>query len=170
MTLKLSSGGILFCTSSFKKTWRLGVLALAVGSAVGCVPIRQTFPKNKPSGSAGVQYLDPKDYKKVSADAWKNEMEGLASWYGEEFNGRETASGEIFDMNQYTAAHKTLSLGTVVKVLNLENGKSTEVRINDRGPFVKGRIIDLSRTAARAIGLRGAGTARVKLEVKSQPK
>lgn len=96
-------------------------------------------------------------------------MEGIASWYGEDFNGRLTANGEVYDMYKFTAAHKTLPLGTVVKVTNLDNGKTVEVRINDRGPYVQGRIIDLSRTAGRAIGMREAGTAKVKLEVVHWP-
>jgi rare lipoprotein A len=93
------------------------------------------------------------------------EQEGLASWYGGKFQGRRTASGEIFDTNQFTAAHKTLAFGTIVKVTNLENGQTTVVRINDRGPFIPGRIIDLSRAAAAAIGLAGQGVARVRIEV-----
>jgi rare lipoprotein A len=97
-------------------------------------------------------------------------MEGVASWYGADFNGRLTASGEVYDMYEYTAAHKTLPLGTVVKVTNLESGKSTEVRINDRGPYVEGRIIDLSRTAGRAIGIRETGITKVKLEIVRMPK
>jgi rare lipoprotein A len=92
------------------------------------------------------------------------EQEGLASWYGGKFQGRQTASGEIFDTNELTAAHKTLAFGTVVKVTNLENGKSTVVRINDRGPFIPGRIIDLSRAAAVAIGAAGKGVAKVRIE------
>jgi rare lipoprotein A len=108
--------------------------------------------------------------KPISKDDWKNEMEGYASWYGADFNGHLTANGEVYDMYAYTAAHKTLPLGTVVKVTNEENGMTTEVRINDRGPYVAGRVIDLSRTAGRAIGMREAGTAKVKLEVKQWPK
>jgi rare lipoprotein A len=97
-------------------------------------------------------------------------MEGIASWYGEDFNGRLTASGEVYDMYAMTAAHKTLPLGTIVKVTNEENGKSVEVKINDRGPYVKGRVIDMSKTAGRAIGMREAGTAQVKIEVVRWPK
>jgi rare lipoprotein A len=97
-------------------------------------------------------------------------MEGVASWYGEDFNGRLTASGEVYDMYKLTAAHKTLPLGTTVKVTNLDNGKTVEVKVNDRGPYVRGRIIDLSRTAGRAIDIRGTGTAKVKLEVVRWPK
>ena len=88
---------------------------------------------------------------------------GKASWYGRKFHGRPTASGEVFDMNKKSAAHKTLPMGTYVKVVNLFNKKELIVRINDRGPFVKGRIIDLSRAAAREIGLIGPGVAGVKI-------
>ncbi|NPV83837.1 MAG: septal ring lytic transglycosylase RlpA family protein [Candidatus Aminicenantes bacterium] len=90
---------------------------------------------------------------------------GIASWYGQEFHGRPTSSREIFDQNDLTAAHPTLPFGTMVLVTNLENGRQVTVRINDRGPFVKGRIIDLSYAAARLLGLIGPGTARVRLEV-----
>jgi rare lipoprotein A len=84
---------------------------------------------------------------------------GVASWYGRDFHGRKTANGEIYNMYAMTAAHKTLPLGTHVRVRNLNNGKTVNVRINDRGPFVRGRIIDLSYEAARRIGLVGPGTA-----------
>ncbi|MRI58855.1 MAG: septal ring lytic transglycosylase RlpA family lipoprotein [Epsilonproteobacteria bacterium] len=90
---------------------------------------------------------------------------GIASWYGEDFHGKRTSNGEIYDMYDLTAAHKTLPMNTMVKVTNLRNGKSVVVRINDRGPFVAGRIIDLSYAAAKRIGLVGAGTAPVELEV-----
>ena len=90
---------------------------------------------------------------------------GMASWYGPNFQGKPTANGETFDTNKLTAAHKTLPFGTIVKVTNLSNGKSVNVRINDRGPFVKGRIIDLSRAAARDIDMLTQGVARVRLEI-----
>jgi rare lipoprotein A len=88
---------------------------------------------------------------------------GVASWYGPGFHGRRTASGERYDMRALTAAHQSLPFGTIVEVRNLENGKATRVRINDRGPFKKNRIIDLSRAAAQAIGMIGPGTALVEL-------
>jgi len=94
---------------------------------------------------------------------------GYASWYGGKFQGRKTANGEIFDTNQLTAAHRTLPFGTLVKVTNMGNGLSVTVRINDRGPFVEGRIIDLSRAAADAIGMMGSGVAYVSVEVVSSP-
>jgi peptidoglycan lytic transglycosylase len=88
---------------------------------------------------------------------------GLASWYGHPYHGRPTASGEIYNMYDITAAHRTLPFGTRVRVHNLENGRTVDVRINDRGPFVAGRIIDLSYSAAQAIGM--PGIARVQLEI-----
>ena len=90
---------------------------------------------------------------------------GVASWYGNEFHGRPTSSGEVFDTNDLTAAHRSLPFGTLVMVTNLANDRSVVVRINDRGPFVRGRIIDLSYAAARVLGLVGPGTGRVRLEV-----
>ena len=91
----------------------------------------------------------------------------MASWYGgtDGFEGKPTASGEVYDGGQLTAAHRDLPLGTVLDVTNLETGKMTRVRINDRGPFVKGRIIDLSRAAAREVDLIGPGTASVRVSV-----
>ena len=94
---------------------------------------------------------------------------GQASWYGGKFQGRKTANGEIFDTNKLTAAHKTLPFGTVVNVTNLKNDLQVEVRINDRGPFVGGRVIDLSRAAADAIDMTLSGIGLVKVEIVSLP-
>lgn len=88
---------------------------------------------------------------------------GLASFYAESYNGRKTANGEIFHSSAMTAAHKTLPFGTKVKVTNLKNGKSVKVRINDRGPFVTGRIIDLTRAAAKKIDMVNDGVVKVKI-------
>lgn len=88
---------------------------------------------------------------------------GKASWYGKKFHGRKTANGEIYNMYAMTAAHKTLPLGTCVRVKNLQNNKEIDVRINDRGPFVRGRIIDLSFTGAKKLGIVGPGTALVQV-------
>lgn len=90
---------------------------------------------------------------------------GVASYYGKRFHGRLTANGERFNMNAMTAAHKTLPFGTKVRVTNSRNGRSVVVRINDRGPFIRGRTIDLSRGAAQKIGMISTGHARVKLEI-----
>ncbi|MFQ5927465.1 MAG: septal ring lytic transglycosylase RlpA family protein [Terriglobia bacterium] len=94
---------------------------------------------------------------------------GLASWYGDPFHGRRTASGEIFNKRKFTAAHRTLPFHTWVRVTNLENGQFTTVRINDRGPFIEGRIIDLSQATAQALDMIGAGTALVRLDVIQKP-
>lgn len=90
---------------------------------------------------------------------------GKASWYGPGFHGNKTANGEIFNQNKLTAAHRSLPLGTKAEVTNLENGKKVEVKINDRGPYVKNRTIDLSRAAAKKLGMQEDGIARVKIEV-----
>ena len=95
--------------------------------------------------------------------------EGVASWYGDPFNGRHTSNGEIYDMHQMTAAHRTLPFGAIVRVTNMRNGKQTEVRITDRGPFVANRVIDLSLSAAQAIEMVGPGTAPVRLELIGGP-
>ena len=157
------------------------LLVVFVLGLVGCVPIRQTIYSDKHSSNSGnkhfpyadmkgnAQYEDPNDFKNLGPDAWRNEMEGIASWYGSDFHGKLTSSGEIYNMYDMTAAHKTLPLGTVVKVNNLENGKSVEVRINDRGPYVRGRIIDLSKAAEQSLGIGGNGTARVHLDIVKWP-
>jgi len=93
----------------------------------------------------------------------------VASWYGFPFQGRRTSNGEIYEMHEFTAAHRTLPFNTVVRVTNLRNGKQTEVRINDRGPFVANRVIDLSLSAAQEIDIVGTGTAPVHLDIISGP-
>jgi len=91
-------------------------------------------------------------------------QEGIASWYGKDFHGKKTSNGEVYDMHAMTAAHKTLPLGVFVKVRNRDNGHEAVVRVNDRGPFVKNRIIDLSYTAAKKLGVDKKGTAPVRIE------
>ncbi len=117
-------------------------MAAAVVVAAGCGIVREPAP---PPVVGGVQV-------------------GVASWYGPGFHGNRTANGEIYDQYELTAAHPTLPLGTRAMVTNLHNGRAVEVRINDRGPFVGGRVIDLSYAAARSIGMVGPGTARVRVE------
>lgn len=94
---------------------------------------------------------------------------GVASWHGPNFNGKKTANGEIFNMRDLTAAHRTLPFNSLLRVQNLDNGKTTEVRINDRGPFAKNRIIDLSRRAAEQLDMIGPGTANVRLYLMNDP-
>ena len=94
---------------------------------------------------------------------------GNASWYGGKFHGRKTASGERFNKHSFTGAHKKLPFGSIIRVTNLRNGKDVYIRVNDRGPFVKGRIVDLSLAAAEAISFNGRGVIRVKVEIVSLP-
>ncbi len=95
---------------------------------------------------------------------------GIASWYGEDFDGNPTASGEVYDMNGLTAAHPSLPLGTKVKVTNLRNKRSTILRVNDRGPYVQGRLIDVSKAAAYSMGFMASGLALVEVKVVRYPK
>jgi len=111
----------------------------------------------KPYQVAGVWYYPREDYD--------YDETGIASWYGPGFHAKLTANGEIYDQNDVTAAHKTLPLPSLVRVTNLENGRSLVVRINDRGPFVNGRIIDLSRRSGQLLGIDGKGTAKVRVQV-----
>lgn len=101
----------------------------------------------------------------LTSPAEASKPEGIASYYGKKFHGRKTASGQIYDMNALTAAHRSLKFGTKVKVTNLSNRKSVVVIITDRGPFIKGRIIDLSVAAAKKIGMINSGIAKVRLEI-----
>ncbi len=94
-----------------------------------------------------------------------HELSGLASYYADDFHGKTTANGEVFDMEALTAAHRTLPFGSVLRVTNLENGKEVTVRVNDRGPFVGDRVIDLSLAAARELGLEASGVAKVSIDV-----
>jgi rare lipoprotein A len=119
-----------------------------------------------PSG-ANIQKVsvEPDGRKKSAKPAAKHALNGRASWYGGGFHGKKTASGEIYDQSKFTAAHKTLPLGTKARVTNLDNGSAVEVEINDRGPFIEGRIIDLSRAAAGALGFVESGTAPVQVKL-----
>lgn len=105
----------------------------------------------------------PEELEVVRTPGWREIGRGRASWYGKPFHGRRTASGEVFNMNDLTAAHRTLPFGTRLRVLNPATGQEVVVRINDRGPFTRGRVIDLSRAAAASLGLIRAGVATVVL-------
>lgn len=107
--------------------------------------------------------IDGKWYK--PQEAYEFEETGIASWYGAEFHGKRTANGEIFDKNELTAAHRTLQMPSFVRVTNLENGRSIVVRVNDRGPFKRGRVMDVSSKAADLLGFKNKGTAKIKLQV-----
>ena len=122
---------------------------------------RRTPPPEKQEVKKGRSVPEAKIEKMES----KGVQYGVASWYGGEFHGRATSSGEVYDMYQLTCAHNTLPLGTIVMVTNLENRRSLELKVNDRGPFVKERIIDVSYAAAQMLGMWEKGTAPVKVEV-----
>jgi rare lipoprotein A len=149
------------------------ILGLCLIVALAACSRRQvampTGPKGgvKTSGQAGKSATKEytvfgKTYKPMTSASGYQE-EGRASWYGSKFHGRLTSNKEVYNMEKMTAAHKTLPFNTWVKVENLDNGRSTTVRVNDRGPFVDDRVIDLSRAAARDIGMIGPGTAMVRL-------
>lgn len=132
-----------------------GVGGPARMSGDASLPSDIPYKLGKPYVVGGVRYVprDDRSYDRV----------GMASWYGKEFHGRRTATGRPFDMYELTAAHRTLPTGTQVRVTNLENGRSVIVVIADRGPFSKGRIIDLSWAAASQLGFVAKGTARVRV-------
>ncbi|MEA3241082.1 MAG: septal ring lytic transglycosylase RlpA family protein [Pseudomonadota bacterium] len=109
------------------------------------------------------------DYSLPKQSRLIKSQEGIASWYGKDFHGRKTSNGDIYDMHKLTAAHKELPLGSRVRVINLENRRQVEVLINDRGPFVRGRIIDLSYAAAKALDMVDQGTALVRIILLSPP-
>lgn len=131
----------------------LGVVPMLIGCSSTA---RFTSEKKNPD----VRYSATKNGK---ADS-KTVMQGMASYYGPKYHGRKTASGEVFDMYQFTAAHQQLPFGTKLKVTNLSNGKSVMVRVNDRGPFVGNRILDLSYGAAKQLDMLSSGVTEVKLE------
>ena len=115
------------------------------------------YKVGKPYQIGDVWYYPKVDYAYVET--------GIGSWYGSQFDGRDTANGETFDMNNVSAAHRTLPLPSIVRVINLENGRALNVRVNDRGPFARGRIIDLSRRAAQLLGFEKQGTAKVRVKL-----
>lgn len=123
---------------------------------------KSTTPSKKPPATQRPYTVDGVEYTPIaSADGFV--QTGVASWYGDKFHGRKTSNGETYNMFDMTAAHKTLPMNTWVSVQNLENDRKIVVRINDRGPFVTGRVIDLSYTGAKEIGIADPGTAKVKV-------
>ncbi|MDX8380680.1 MAG: septal ring lytic transglycosylase RlpA family protein [Ghiorsea sp.] len=160
------------------RLWLCSILALLILTA--CAPTRYPvgYHQNKNNnsqsadphvGEGGVvkrgnpYQIDGQWYYPLASGASYDET-GIASWYGKKFHGKKTANGEIYDMHAMTAAHTTLPIPSVVRVTNLENGKAIEVRVNDRGPFVKSRLIDLSYAAAKALGYSQQGTTRVRVQ------
>jgi rare lipoprotein A len=138
----------------------LSIASLGVGAASGPRSLEAAKVTQPPvTATSGHKTQKPNSSKSKAYQV------GTASWYGEHFQGKQTASGEPFDMRDFTAAHPSLKLGTFVKVTNLRNGKAVVVRINDRGPVVDGRIIDLSYNAARALGFKDRGLQTVRLDL-----
>ena len=143
---------ITLLTTSFSVGFVGEVLAATTMSRFNESPTTETAFQETDSPSQGVTQLIAR-------------MRGRASWYGPRFHGRRTASGERFNAGAYTAAHRSLPFGTKVRVTNLRNGRAVVVRINDRGPYAGGRVIDLSKAAAQAIGMIRSGTAPVRIEI-----
>ena len=141
----------------------LSVASLGVGAASGPSSL-EAAKVTQPPVTATSGHKTRKTQRPNNSKS-KAYQVGTASWYGEQFQGKQTASGEPFDMRDFTAAHPSLKLGTFVKVTNLRNGKTVVVRINDRGPVVDGRIIDLSYNAARALGFKDRGLQTVRLDL-----
>lgn len=127
------------------------------GNTAGVPKTKGKYKVGTPYQIKGTWYYPAENFKYVET--------GISSWYGPKFHGKKTANGETYDMNALTAAHRTLPLPSVVRVINLKNGRSLNLRVNDRGPFARGRIIDVSRRAAQLLGFQRAGTARVRVEI-----
>jgi rare lipoprotein A len=143
------------------------VSAISLFAAAGCSHHTYTTRAPAPPPSVSPAPVPPTATPPVAPGQYVEE--GVASWYGVPFNGHRTSNGEIYDMHALTAAHRTLPFGAVVRITNLRNGLQTEVRINDRGPFVSNRIIDLSLSAAQSLQMVGPGTAPVRIELISGP-
>lgn len=142
--------------------WALGGLPHAGAAAPGTFSLATKACENT-TGRARAAVVAEDDTDPV----WKKLQRGMASWYGAAFHDRRTASGETFDMNDLTAAHRTLPFGTQIKVRNPRNNREVVVRVNDRGPFTGGRSIDLSKAAANALGILNRGTAQVELFIEA---
>jgi rare lipoprotein A len=157
----------VICAGKTSRTGLLLYVAALFGFVIGCAIHEPPAPQPLPGY--------PKPYKVYGRwyqplpDSKGFRQRGIASWYGEDFHGKKTSSGEAYDMYALTAAHKTLPLGTYVRVHNLENNRQVDLRINDRGPFVKSRIIDLSYAAAKKIGIVETGTASVEVIALATP-
>ncbi|MBI2816921.1 MAG: septal ring lytic transglycosylase RlpA family protein [Acidobacteria bacterium] len=157
-TLALVAMIAVFCTACGRHRQRVAKIP---------VPPPASTAKSAPAPPPPADQSEP---ERRSESASQRYVEvGYASWYGNPYHGRRAANGEIYDMNKLTAAHLTLPFGTQIKVTDLENNRTVNVRINDRGPFVKGRILDLSLAAAKQIQMVGPGTALVRIEVLSMP-
>jgi rare lipoprotein A len=141
---------------------RVAALLLLAGSLAAC---SAPAPRDRPALTTTTPAAVTPDLRPAPTSPPRFAQEGLASWYGKRFHKKKTASGERYDMHELTAAHRTLPLATVVRVTNLSNNRTVVVRINDRGPFRRGRVIDLSASAAEELDMRGDGVVPVRIEV-----
>lgn len=161
MTVRvLTLAGAAFALSACAETQLVIHSAKELTGTTGSSAVPKTkgrYKIGRPYQIKGTWYYPAENFKYVET--------GIASWYGPKFHGKKTANGETYDMNTLTAAHRTLPLPSVVRVINLRNGRSLNLRVNDRGPFARGRIIDVSRRAAQLLGFQRAGTARVRVEI-----
>jgi rare lipoprotein A len=148
----------------------LSIATLGAGAASGPSSLEAAKVTQPPVIVAGGHNNSTTNNPKSRVSQNRPYQVGTASWYGEQFQGKPTASGEPFDMRDFTAAHPSLPLGTYVKVTNLRNGRAVVVKINDRGPVVDGRIIDVSYNAALALGFKDRGVQTVRLDVHQSPK
>jgi rare lipoprotein A len=153
---KMKKIGSRFLSLTFSIFLLITSLLLMACAAKHRIPFERRVPP---------QEIPPVVKEEIEKRELKGVQYGIASWYGKDFHGKPTSSGEIYDMYQLTCAHNTFPLGTMVMVTNMENGKAVELKVNDRGPFVKDRIIDLSYAAAQIIGMYEKGTAYVKVEI-----
>lgn len=135
----------------------LAACAQAPGGGGSGLPTSGIYKIGKPYQVNGVWYYPAEDFN--------YDETGVASWYGPGFHAKNTANGEIYDQNELTAAHKTLPMPSLVRVTNLDNGRSVVVRVNDRGPYANGRVIDMSRRGAQLLGFEGSGTAKVRVQI-----
>lgn len=144
---------------------------VAIGSGLllfqGCAMLQRAPDVTTPPPAQ--PQVSPPEVKKIPDAQLNLPQTGQASWYGAAHQGKPTASGEKFDQARFTAAHRTLPFGTKIKVTNLDNGKTVEVEVNDRGPYIDKRIIDLSQAAAKALGMKESGTTTVRIELSSGP-
>ena len=164
----LAGGALTACTSVSPTPMRLNVASTRTAAGASDYASPAASSSTSPRASRDRRYKVGAPYQAggvwyVPAEQRDYDEVGLASWYGDDFNGKPTANGELFDMDGVSAAHATLPMPSIVEVTNLENGHSIQVRLNDRGPFHPGRIIDLSRGAAKQLGFYEKGTAKVRV-------
>src|SRR3954471_571731 len=156
----LVAGGLLVAGCAETKLAVTAAKSIAADRPSQPTPARGVYKIGDPYQINGVWYYPAEDYR--------YDETGIASWYGPDFHGKYTANGETYDMNDLTAAHHTLPLPSLVRVTNLDNGRSIVVRVNDRGPFAKGRVLDMSRRGAQLLGYEQSGTAKVRVQILAQ--